>query len=117
MTVSTKPQARLRRRRRVRAKIRGSAERPRLSVFRSNRGIGAQLIDDVQGHTVAAVNWTEGDLKSLGRMDQAKRAGELLAERAKQAGVETCVFDRGGYRFHGKVKALADGAREGGLRF
>ena len=117
MTVQTKPQRRLRRRRRVRARVRGSAERPRLSVFRSNRGIGAQLIDDVQGHTVAAVNWTEGDLKSLGRMDQAKRAGELLAERAKQAGVETCVFDRGGYRFHGKVKALADGAREGGLRF
>jgi large subunit ribosomal protein L18 len=117
MTVNSRPQARLRRRRRVRAKVRGSAERPRLSVFRSNRGIGAQLIDDVQGHTVAAVNWTEGDLKSLGRMDQAKRAGELLAERAKQAGVETCVFDRGGYRFHGKVKALADGAREGGLRF
>jgi large subunit ribosomal protein L18 len=117
MSVNTRSQARLRRRRRVRAKVRGSAERPRLSVFRSNRGIGAQLIDDVQGHTVAAVNWTEGDLKSLGRMDQAKRAGELLAERAKQAGVETCVFDRGGYRFHGKVKALADGAREGGLRF
>jgi large subunit ribosomal protein L18 len=117
MSVNSRPQARLRRRRRVRAKVRGSAERPRLSVFRSNRGIGAQLIDDVQGHTVAAVNWTEGDLKSLGRMDQAKRAGELLAERAKQAGVETCVFDRGGYRFHGKVKALADGAREGGLRF
>jgi large subunit ribosomal protein L18 len=117
MTVKTKPQSRLRRRRRVRAKVRGNAERPRLSVFRSNRGIGAQLIDDVQGHTVAAVNWTEGDLKSLGRMDQAKRAGEVLAERAKQAGVETCVFDRGGYRFHGKVKALADGAREGGLRF
>jgi large subunit ribosomal protein L18 len=117
MSVNSRPQARLRRRRRVRAKVRGSAERPRLSVFRSNRGIGAQLIDDVQGHTVAAVNWTEGDLKSLGRMDQAKRAGEVLAERAKQAGVETCVFDRGGYRFHGKVKALADGAREGGLRF
>jgi|SRR5215207_129885 len=117
MSANTRPQARLRRRRRVRAKVRGSAERPRLSVFRSNRGIGAQLIDDVQGHTVAAVNWTEGDLESLGRMDQAKRAGELLAERAKQAGVETCVFDRGGYRFHGKVKALADGAREGGLRF
>jgi large subunit ribosomal protein L18 len=117
MTVRSKPQARLRRRRRVRAKVRGSAERPRLSVFRSNRGIGAQLIDDVKGHTVAAVNWTESDLKSLGRMDQAKRAGELLAERAKEAGVETCVFDRGGYRFHGKVKALADGAREAGLRF
>jgi large subunit ribosomal protein L18 len=117
MTVSSKPQARLRRRRRVRAKIRGTAERPRLSVFRSNRGIGAQLIDDVNGHTMAAVNWTETDLKSLGRMDQAKRGGELLAQRAKEAGVETVVFDRGGYRFHGKVKALADGAREGGLKF
>ena len=117
MATLTVRQARLRRHKRVRHKVLGTAERPRLSVFRSNRGIGAQLIDDVAGHTVAAVNWTEGDLKSLGRMDQAKRAGELLAERAKQAGVETCVFDRGGYRFHGKVKALADGAREGGLRF
>ncbi len=66
---------------------------------------------------MAAVNWVEGDLKSLARMEQAKRAGELLAERAKAAGVETCVFDRGGYRFHGKVKALADGARESGLKF
>jgi large subunit ribosomal protein L18 len=117
MSVKTRPQARLRRRRRVRAKVRGTGERPRLSVFRSNRGIQAQLIDDVNGHTVAAVNWLEGDLKSLGRMDQAKKAGELLAERAKAAGVETCVFDRGGYRYHGKVKALADGAREGGLKF
>ena len=117
MSVQSKPQARLRRRRRVRAKVRGSAERPRISVFRSNRGIFAQLVDDDAGRTLAAVNWTEGDLKELGRMDQAKRAGELLAERAKQAGVETCVFDRGGYRFHGKIKALADGAREGGLKF
>jgi large subunit ribosomal protein L18 len=117
MSVATKPQRRLRRRRRVRAKVRGTAERPRLSVFRSNRGIQAQLIDDVKGHTVAAVNWVEGDLKSLGRMDQARRAGELLAERAKAAGVESCVFDRGGYRYHGKVRALAEGAREGGLRF
>jgi large subunit ribosomal protein L18 len=117
VSVKTKPHARLRRRRRVRAKVRGTAERPRLSVFRSNRGIQAQLIDDVKGHTVAAVNWVESDLKSLARMEQAKKAGELLAERAKAAGVETCVFDRGGYRFHGKVKALAEGAREGGLRF
>ena len=101
----------------MRAKVAGTAERPRLSVFRSNRGIRAQLIDDVNGHTLAAVNWTEGDLKGLGRMDQAKRAGELIAERAKAAGVETCVFDRGGYRYHGKVRALAEGAREGGLRF
>ncbi|MEA2379051.1 MAG: large subunit ribosomal protein [Thermoleophilaceae bacterium] len=117
MTVKTRSQARLRRRRRVRAKVQGTAERPRLSVFRSNRGIQAQLIDDVQGHTVAAVNWVEGDLRPLGRMEQAKRSGELLAERAKAAGVEECVFDRGGYRYHGKVKALAEGAREGGLRF
>jgi large subunit ribosomal protein L18 len=117
MTVKTKPQSRLRRRRRVRAKVRGTAERPRLSVFRSNRGIQAQLIDDVAGHTLAAVSWTESDLKELNRMDQAKRAGELLAERGKSAGVETCIFDRGGYRYHGKVKALAEGAREGGLAF
>ena len=117
MSVQTKPQQRLRRRRRVRAKVRGSAERPRLSVFRSNRGVSAQLIDDVSGVTVAAVNWTEKDLKSLDRMEQAKKVGELLAQRAKDAGVETCVFDRGGYRYHGRVKALADGAREGGLAF
>jgi large subunit ribosomal protein L18 len=116
MSLSTKPQKRLRRRRRVRAKVRGTAELPRLSVFRSNRGIGAQLIDDVAGHTVAAVSWTESDLKQLARMEQAKRAGELLAERAKAAGVETAVFDRGGYQYHGRVQALAEGAREGGLK-
>jgi large subunit ribosomal protein L18 len=117
MSVATKGQQRLRRRRRVRAKVRGTAERPRLSVFRSNRGVSAQLIDDVAGKTLAAVNWTEKDLKGEGRMDQAKKAGELLAKRAKDAGVETCVFDRGGYKYHGRVKALADGAREGGLAF
>ena len=117
MSVKTREQARLRRRRRVRAKVRGTAERPRLSVFRSNRGIQAQLIDDVNGHTVAAVSWTEADLKSLSRMESAKKAGELLAERAKAAGVDTAVFDRGGYRYHGKVKALAEGARESGLKF
>jgi len=116
MTVSVR-EARLRRHRRVRGKISGTAERPRLVVFRSNRGIFAQLIDDERGHTLAAVYWTEGDLKSLKTMDQAKRAGELLAERAKAAGVETVVFDRGGYRYHGRVKALADGAREAGLKF
>jgi large subunit ribosomal protein L18 len=109
--------SRLRRRRRVRAKVGGTADRPRLSVFRSNRGIQAQLIDDVKGHTLAAVTWTEAELKSLGPMDQAKRAGVLLAERGKAAGVGTCVFDRGGYRYHGKVRALAEGAREGGLSF
>jgi large subunit ribosomal protein L18 len=117
MSVQTKGAMRLRRRRRVRAKVRGTAERPRLSVFRSNRGVSAQLIDDVSGKTLAAVNWTEQELKGEARMDQAKKVGELLAQRAKDAGVETCVFDRGGYKYHGRVKALADGAREGGLAF
>jgi large subunit ribosomal protein L18 len=117
MTVKTKQASRLRRRRRVRAKVRGTAERPRLSVFRSNRGMVAQLIDDDRGHTMAAVSWTEADLRELNPMDQAKRAGELLAARAKEAGVERCIFDRGGYRYHGRVKALADGAREAGLAF
>jgi large subunit ribosomal protein L18 len=117
MTVLTKQQQRLRRRRRVRAKIRGSAERPRLSVYRSNRGVFAQLVDDDRGHTIAAVNWTEPELRELDPTQQARRAGELIAERAKQAGVEACVFDRGGYRYHGRVKALAEGAREQGLAF
>ena len=117
MTVLTREDRRLRRRRRVRAKVSGTAERPRISVFRSNRGIFAQLIDDDSGRTLASVNWTESELRGLGRMEQAARAGTLLAERAKAAGVETAVFDRGGYKYHGRVKALADGAREGGLRF
>ncbi len=117
MTVLTKRQRRLKRRRRVRARINGTAERPRLSIYRSNKGVFAQLIDDTKGNTVAAVNWTESELRDLGATEQAKRAGELLAERAKSAGVETCVFDRGGYQYHGRVKALADGAREGGLAF
>jgi large subunit ribosomal protein L18 len=117
MTVSTKPQRRLRRRRRVRARIQGTAQRPRISVFRSNRGIFAQLVDDDSGHTLAAVNWTEADLRSLSGSEQARRAGALLAERAKAAGVESVVFDRGGYQYHGRVKAFADGAREAGLQF
>ena len=117
MTVLTESQARLKRRRRVRAKVTGTAERPRISVFRSNRGVFVQLIDDASGRTLAAVNWTEDELKSLKRMEQASKAGQLLAERAKAAGVETAVFDRGGYQYHGRVKALAEGAREGGLIF
>jgi large subunit ribosomal protein L18 len=117
MAVLTKPQRRLRRHRRVRALIRGSAERPRLSVYRSNRGVFAQLIDDDAGRTVASASWTEPELRKLDSMEQAKRVGQLLAERAKGAGTETCVFDRGGYRFHGRVAAVAEGAREGGLRF
>jgi large subunit ribosomal protein L18 len=117
VTVQTKPQRRFRRRRRVRSKIRGSAERPRLSVFRSNRGVFAQLVDDDAARTVVAVAWTEPELRELDSMEQAKRAGEILAARAKEAGVEACVFDRGGYRYHGRVRALAEGARDGGIRF
>jgi large subunit ribosomal protein L18 len=115
MTVVTKPQQRLKRRRRVRAKVTGTAERPRISVFRSNRGIHAQLVDDLAGHTLAAVSWTESDLRELKPMEQAEQAGRALAERAKAAGVESAVFDRGGYRYHGRVKAFAEGVREGGL--
>ena len=117
MTVLSPPAKRLRRRRRVRAKVHGSAVRPRISVFRSNRGIFAQLIDDDAGLTLASVQWTEDALKSLKPMEQANEAGKLLASRAKDAGIDTAVFDRGGYQYHGRVKALAEGAREGGLSF
>jgi large subunit ribosomal protein L18 len=117
MTVLTKPERRLKRRRRVRAKVQGTAERPRISVFRSNRGLFVQLIDDTTGRTLAAVNWTEPDFRSLGSLEQAKAVGEAIAKRAKEAGIESCVFDRGGYQYHGRVAALAEGAREGGLAF
>jgi large subunit ribosomal protein L18 len=117
MTVLTAPARRLKRRRRVRSKVHGTAERPRISVFRSNRGVFAQLVDDDAGRTLASVQWTEAELRSLKPMEQATQAGKLLAERAKAAGVESAVFDRGGYQFHGRVKALAEGAREGGLSF
>ena len=117
MTVLSPPAKRLKRRRRVRSKVHGSAARPRISVFRSNRGIFAQLIDDDAGVTLASVQWTEADLRSLKPMEQANAAGKLLAERAKAAGIENAVFDRGGYQYHGRVKALAEGAREGGLIF
>jgi large subunit ribosomal protein L18 len=105
------------RRRRIRGKVAGTSERPRLSVYRSNRGMFAQLIDDTRGRTLAAVTWVEPELRGLKAMEQATRAGELLAGRAKEAGIEACVFDRGGYKYHGRVKALADGARGGGLAF
>jgi large subunit ribosomal protein L18 len=117
MSVTTKPAKRLKRRRRVRAKVRGTAARPRLSVFRSNKGLFVQLVDDTTGRTVAAVNWTEADFRSLGPLEQAKAIGEAIAKRAKEAGIESCVFDRGGYQYHGRVAALAEGAREGGLAF
>jgi large subunit ribosomal protein L18 len=115
MTVMTTQARRLKRRRRVRAKISGTPERPRISVFRSNRGISAQLIDDLGRTTLAAVSWTEAELRALPRGDVARRAGALLAERAKAQGITRAVFDRGGYQYHGHVKALAEGAREAGL--
>jgi large subunit ribosomal protein L18 len=111
-------ESRLRRHRRVRGKIRGTAERPRLAVFRSNKGIFAQLVDDDAGKTLAASSWLDLP-KSFkgGKTEQASEVGKRLAESAKKAGVEAVVFDRGGYLFHGRVKALAEGAREGGLSF
>ncbi len=115
MSVITPEQRRLKRRRRVRAKVVGTAARPRISVFRSNRGIMAQLIDDERGVTLAAVQWTEPDVRDLKPMEQAAQLGQLLAQRAKDAGVERAVFDRGGYQYHGRVKAFAEGVREGGL--
>ncbi|MHB8658613.1 MAG: 50S ribosomal protein L18 [Solirubrobacteraceae bacterium] len=117
MTVLTAPARRLKRRRRVRAKVHGTAERPRISVFRSNRGIFAQLIDDDAQRTIASAGWIESDLRSLKPTEQANRIGQRLAERAKASGIERAVFDRGGYQYHGRVKSLAEGAREGGLQF
>lgn len=116
MSLVTKEDRRLKRRRRVRAKVSGTAERPRVSVRRTNRGIFAQLIDDVAGHTIASVSWTEASLKDLKSTEQATAAGTLLAERAKAAGIEVAVFDRGGYQYHGRVAAFAEAAREGGLQ-
>ena len=117
MTTLTVRKARERRHKRVRGKIVGSAERPRLVVFRSNRGIEAQLVDDLEGKTLAAASWLH--LKSFkgSKSEQAAEVGKLLASNAKKANVETVVFDRGGYLYHGRVKALADAAREGGLKF
>jgi large subunit ribosomal protein L18 len=115
VSVITKGDRRLKRRRRVRAKVSGTATRPRISVFRSNNGLSAQLIDDVAGKTLAAVNWFEPELSSLAKSERTKRAGQTLAERAKAAGVTEAVFDRGGYRYHGHVRAFAEAIREAGL--
>jgi large subunit ribosomal protein L18 len=117
MTVLSTRQARERRHRRIRGKVSGTAERPRLAVFRSNRGIFAQLVDDESGRTITGASWL--GLKSFkgSKTEQAAAVGKALAEVAKQAGVEAVVFDRGGYLYHGRVKALAEGAREGGLKF
>jgi large subunit ribosomal protein L18 len=109
---------RVRRHRRVRKKVRGTADRPRLAVFRSANHIYAQVIDDVAGRTVAAASSIEADIKgSGGNVDGATKVGSLVAERAKAAGVDRVVFDRGGFRYHGRVAALADAARAGGLEF
>ncbi len=117
MAALTARELRLRRHRRVRSKVAGTAERPRLAVFRSNTGISAQLIDDQAGRTLAAAGWQGLKSTKGSKTDQAKEVGKLLAANAKAAGVKACVFDRGGYLYHGRVKALAEGAREGGLTF
>jgi large subunit ribosomal protein L18 len=117
MSTLTKREARMRRHRRVRGKVAGTSERPRLVVFRSNRGIFAQLVDDDAGRTLAAAGWTSLAKQKGSKTEQATEVGKALAEAAKKSGIERCVFDRGGYLFHGRVKALAEGAREGGLQF
>jgi len=117
MAVKTKEQGRLRRHRRVRSKITGTAARPRLAVYRSNARIYAQVIDDASGHTLVSASSLDKDVAGSKRAEQAALVGKLLAERAKGAGVQTVVFDRGGYLYHGRVKALADAGREAGLEF
>jgi large subunit ribosomal protein L18 len=118
VTQLTVRKARERRHKRVRGKVSGTAERPRLVVFRSNRGIEAQLVDDLEGKTLAAASWLHLKTSFKGsKTEQAAEVGKLLAENAKKADLETVVFDRGGYLYHGRVKALADAAREGGLKF
>ena len=117
MSSLTTREARKRRHRRIRGKVAGTATRPRLAVFRSNRGVFAQLIDDDAGKTIVGASWIglkgfKGD-----KTEQAREVGKVLAAAAKKAGVEAAVFDRGGYLYHGRVKALADAAREGGLAF
>jgi large subunit ribosomal protein L18 len=116
MKLSTE-QKRRRRHRRVRGKVHGSAGRPRLCVFRSSKGIYAQIIDDDAGRTLAAASTLALGDASGSKSEKAAEVGKLVAQRAREAGVEKVVFDRGGYLYHGRVKALADGAREGGLEF
>ena len=118
MPVLTVREARARRHRRVRRRIFGTAERPRLVVFRSNRGIQAQLVDDIEAKTLASASHKELKKTFKGtKSEQAAEVGKLLAANAKKAGIEVAVFDRGGYLYHGRVQALADATREGGLKF
>ncbi|MEI8105999.1 MAG: 50S ribosomal protein L18 [Actinomycetes bacterium] len=117
MSTLSVREARLRRHRRIRGKVAGTAARPRLMVFRSNKGVFAQLVDDSTGKTIVGANWVGLKGFTGDKTAQAREVGKTLAEMAKKAGVEAVVFDRGGYLYHGRVKALADGAREGGLKF
>jgi len=117
MSTLTVRAARQRRHRRVRGKVSGTAERPRLVVTRSNRGILAQLVDDMNGRTLASASWLQVKSFKGSKTAQAAEVGKLLARSAKAANIATAVFDRGGYLYHGRVKALADAAREGGLQF
>jgi large subunit ribosomal protein L18 len=117
MSQLTTRQRRERRHKRVRKDVFGTAERPRLVVFRSNRGIAAQLVDDAEGKTLAAASWLDKKSAKGAKTDQAAEVGKQLAANAKKAGIERAIFDRGGYLYHGRVKALADAAREGGLQF
>ena len=117
MSTLTVREARQRRHRRVRGRLRGTADRPRLVVSRSNKGIAAQLIDDVSGKTLTGASWIAVKDFKGNKTEQAAEVGKLLAQQAKSAGIKTAVFDRAGYLYHGRVKALADAAREGGLTF
>jgi large subunit ribosomal protein L18 len=117
MATLTVRDARKRRHRRVRGKVAGTAERPRLVVSRSNRGIVAQLVDDASGKTLVSASWMQAKSFKGNKTEQAAEVGKLLAQKAKAAKVDGAVFDRGGYLYHGRVKALADAARKGGLKF
>jgi large subunit ribosomal protein L18 len=121
MAKKTRGQARRMRHRRVRRQVLGTSERPRLNVFRSLKHIYAQVVDDTQGHTIVAASTLDqtlvSDLEGKSPVERAELVGRLVAERARGAGIQEVVFDRSGYRYHGRVKALAEGAREGGLEF
>jgi len=117
VSVLTVRQARERRHKRVRSKVTGTSERPRLVVFRSNRGIEAQLVDDLEGKTLAAASWLHLKTFKGSKTEQAAEVGKLLAQNANKAEIGTVVFDRGGYLYHGRVKALAEAAKQGGLKF
>ena len=117
MSKRTPEQLRRRRHMSIRNKVAGTADRPRLVVHRSNKGIEAQVVDDRAGRTLAAASWMDASIRTADRAERSAKVGTLLAERAKAAGIEAVVFDRGGYLYHGRVKALADAAREAGLKF